>query len=44
MPYHNVSFGEDEKCQFIRGVKIFHPKLEVAHCSVGETLYTTFEV
>lgn len=43
-PYHNVSCGEDEKCQLIRGVEIFHPKFEVAHCSAGETLYTTFEV
>lgn len=44
MPYHNVSCGEDKKCQLIRGVEIFHPKFEVAHCSVGETLYTAFEV
>lgn len=36
---HSVSCGEDEKCQLI-----FHPKLEEAHCSLDETLYTTFEV
>lgn len=39
MPCHNVSRGEDEKCQLI-----FHPKLEAAHRSLDETLYTTFEV
>lgn len=44
MPYYNVSCGENEKCQLIRGVEIFHPKLKVAHCSLDETLYTTFEV
>lgn len=39
MAYHNVSGGEDEECQIIRGVEICHPKPEVAHCSVDGTLH-----